>query len=246
MDSTNLKADELLKSKKEVPFEFNRVAVKYDFATSLSQGYQKDMQRSVDRMSLTGDEYLADLCCGTGKSSIACLNNLPNGTVLGIDNSKGMLESAAQKFYDQVKLGSLKFELNDVMELDYPDNTFDAIFMAYGIRNMPDHEKCLQNLKRMLKPGGVICFHEYSLNNNLFANLYWKILGYGVIIPISGIISGSTKIYSYLVKSVLSFPSPGKFIKILNNTGFDKVKRYAQPSWRRPILHTFIAYKPQK
>ena len=153
MEETNLQAVELLNSKKEVPFEFNRVAVNYDFATSLSQGYQKDLQRSVDRMNLKGDEYVADLCCGTGKSSVACLNKLPNGTVLGIDNSKGMLDSALQKFENHVKLGNLKFEQNDVMELDYPDNTFDAIFMAYGIRNMPDYEKCFKKLKANIKTG---------------------------------------------------------------------------------------------
>jgi ubiquinone/menaquinone biosynthesis methyltransferase len=246
MESSKLQADELLKSKNEVPLEFNRVAVKYDFATSLSQGYQSDLQKSVDRMNLTGNEYVADLCCGTGKSSIACLNNLPNGKVLGIDNSEGMLENAKQKFPNQIEAGKLKFELNDVMELDYDDNYFDAIFMAYGIRNMPDYEKCLQNLHRMLKPGGVICFHEYGLKDNIFAKMYWSLMGYLVIIPISAIISGSSKIFRYLIKSVLNFPSPNKFLEMLNITGFEKVKRFPQPSWRRPILHTFIAYKPNK
>ena len=79
------------------------------------------------------------------------------------------------------------------------------------------YDKCLINLKRMLKPGGVISFHEYSLNDNFFAKLYWKILGYSVIIPISTLLSGSSKIYKYLVKSVITFPSPNKFVEILNN-----------------------------
>ena len=245
MKSSKLQADELLKSKNEVPLEFNRVAVKYDFATSLSQGYQSDLQRSVDRMNLNGNEYVADLCCGTGKSTIACLNKLPNGKVVGIDNSEGMLESAKRKFYDQIESGKLKFELNDVMELDYDDNTFDAIFMAYGIRNMPDYKKCLNNLHRMLKPGGVICFHEYGLKDNIFAKLYWYIMGYLVIIPISAIITGSTKIFRYLIKSVFDFPSPDKFLEMLNDSGFEKVKRFPQPSWRRPLMHSFIAYKPK-
>ena len=139
----------LLKNKKSVPSEFDSVAKKYDLATFLSQGYQDDLQLSVDRMKLKGNEYLADLCCGTGKSTQACLNNLKNGRVLGIDNSKEMLEVAKAKFSSE----NSEFVQSDVMELDYPDNSFDAIFMAYGIRNMPDYEKCLINLKRMLKPG---------------------------------------------------------------------------------------------
>lgn len=232
-------SNQLLYDKKSVPIEFNRVAKNYDFATFLSQGYQKDLHLSASRMQLSGNEYIADLCCGTGKSTEACLNNLTTGKLLAIDNSKEMLEMAKTKFSSR----NVSFSLEDVMELNYPDETFDAIFMAYGIRNMPDYNKCLTNLKRMLKPGGVICFHEYSLNDNFAAKLYWMILGYTVIIPISTILSGSSKIYQYLVKSVLEFPSPDKFQETLKLNGFVKVKRLPMPSWRRPILHTFLAHK---
>ena len=228
-----------MKNKKSVPSEFDSVAKKYDLATFLSQGYQDDLQLSVDRMKLKGNEYLADLCCGTGKSTQACLNNLKNGRVLGIDNSKEMLEVAKAKFSSE----NSEFVQSDVMELDYPDNSFDAIFMAYGIRNMPDYEKCLINLKRMLKPGGIICFHEYSLHDNLLTKLYWKFLGYTFIIPISTVISGSSDIYKYLVSSVLSFLPPNKFIDLLNSCGFRDTRKISMPSWRKPILHTFLAYK---
>jgi len=62
----------LMQNKTQVPLEFNRIAQRYDLATFLSQGYQRDLQTSVDRMGLKGNELLADLCCGTGKSTIAC------------------------------------------------------------------------------------------------------------------------------------------------------------------------------
>ncbi|MBK8944364.1 MAG: class I SAM-dependent methyltransferase [Ignavibacteriae bacterium] len=230
---------ELLENKKSVPLEFNSIAKQYDIATKLSQGYQKDLNLSAERMNLKGNEYIADLCCGTGKSTTACLSVLPQGKILGIDNSKIMLEMAVRKIQNK----NVKFSLEDVMELNYPNETFDAIFMAYGIRNMPDYEKCLTNLKRMLKPNGVIAFHEYSLNDNLFSKIYWMFLGYSIIIPISTLLSGSSKIYKYLVKSVLTFPSPKIFLQILKNVGFKNTKRLPMPSWRKPILHTFIAYK---
>ena len=94
--------DALIQNKKEVPSEFNRIAKRYDLATFLSQGYQQDLQTSVNRMNLKGNEYLADLCCGTGKSTIACLNNLPNGKVIGIDNSEGMLAGSERKTYSEI------------------------------------------------------------------------------------------------------------------------------------------------
>lgn len=238
--------DTLIQNKKEVPSEFNKIAKRYDLATSLSQGYQQDLQTSVDRMNLKGNEYLADLCCGTGKSTIACLNDLPNGKVIGIDNSEGMLATAREKLVP--KFGEIKVTFNqqDVMNLDLADNSLDAIFMAYGIRNMPDFEKCVRNLSRVLKPGGRICFHEYSISKSFASKLYWKFLGYFLIIPFAGLTTGSTKIFRYLIKSVETFLSPDEFTDLLKKAGFEKIQHTPLGSWRKPILHTFIAQKPLK
>lgn len=240
---TNYTPDGLIQNKKEVPSEFNRIAKRYDLATSLSQGYQKDLQTSVDRMNLRGNENLADLCCGTGKSTIACLNNLPNGKVIGIDNSGGMLEAAREKLIPKFGKDKITFSQQDVMNLDLADNSLDAIFMAYGIRNMPDFEKCVKNLYRVLKPGGKICFHEYSINKSLSSKFYWKILGYFFIIPFAGLTTGSTKIFRYLIKSVETFLSPEEFTELLKKAGFEIIKHTPLESWRKPVLHTFFAQK---
>lgn len=242
MNETTLET--LIRNKKEVPSEFNRIAKRYDLATFLSQGYQKDLQTSVDRMNLNGNEYLADLCCGTGKSTVACLNNLPNGKVIGIDNSEGMLEAARKKLIAKFGKDKVTFIKQDVMNLDLADNSLDAIFMAYGIRNMPDFEKCVNNLYRVLKPGGKICFHEYSISKSLVSKLYWKFLGYFLIIPVAGLTTGSTKIFRYLIKSVETFLSPNEFTALLQKAGFENIKHSPFGSWRKPVLHTFIAQKP--
>ena len=142
-----------------------------------SQGYQSDLQRSVKLMLLKGDETVLDLCCGTGKSTISCLQAVPQGKVTGIDNSAEMLNMAAENLHGNYAPERYELLKNDVMHLDFPDNSADAIFMAYGIRNMPDYEKCLKNLLRILKPGGVIAFHEYSLTDGFLYRLYWKMLG---------------------------------------------------------------------
>jgi ubiquinone/menaquinone biosynthesis methyltransferase len=241
---TDYTPDALIQNKKEVPSEFNRIAKRYDLATFLSQGYQKDLQTSVDRMNLKGNEYLADLCCGTGKSTIACLNNLPNGKVIGIDNSEGMLGAAREKLVPKFGEDKVTFIQQDVMNLDLADNSLDAIFMAYGIRNMPDFEKCVRNLYRVLKPGGKICFHEYSISKSSASKLYWKLLGNFLIIPFAGLTTGSTKIFRYLIKSVETFLSPDEFTDLLKNTGFGNIKHTPLGSWRKPILQTFIAQKP--
>ena len=99
MHNSKINAHSLYKNKSKVPLQFNLVAKKYDLATFLSQGYQKDLQRSADRLNLNGNEFVLDLCCGTGKSTICCLNNLTSGKVIGIDNSEEMLRVAKEKFY---------------------------------------------------------------------------------------------------------------------------------------------------
>lgn len=235
----------LLINKSKVPSEFNRVAKRYNLATFLSQGYQSDLNRSADRLNLNGNEFVLDLCCGTGKSTISCLNHITSGKVVGIDNSEEMLRVGQDIYYKKYDRTKLEFVLKDVMNLDFEDNSVDAIFMAYGIRNMPDYKKALLNLYRILKPGGKIVFHEYSLNESVFSHLYWKILGYSLIIPLSTLISGSSTIFRYLVRSVEEFLSPKEFLDLLADTGFKNAERHNMPSWRRPILHTFTAIKPK-
>lgn len=235
----------LLINKSKVPSEFNRVAKRYNLATFLSQGYQSDLNRSANRLNLNGNEFVLDLCCGTGKSTISCVSHLTSGKVVGIDNSEEMLRVAKDIYYKKYDRTKLEFVLKDVMELDYEDNSVDAIFMAYGIRNMPDYKRALLNLYRILKPGGKIVFHEYSLNRNLLSHLYWKILGYGLIIPLSTLISGSSTIFKYLVRSVNDFLSPQEFLDLLEDTGFKNAERHSMPSWRRPILRSFTANKPR-
>jgi len=155
-----------------------------------------------------------------------------------------MLEAAREKLIPKFGKDKVTFAQQDVMNLDLEDNSLDAIFMAYGIRNMPDFEKCVGNLRRVLKPGGKICFHEYSINKSFASKLYWKFLGYFLIIPFAGLTTGSIKIFRYLIKSVETFLSPDEFTDLLKKAGFENIKHTPLGSWRKPILHTFIVQKP--
>jgi len=239
-----INANHLLVDKEKVPQSFNKIARRYDLATFFSQGYAKDLKRSVSLMDLRGNESLLDLCCGTGKSTKYCLEAVPEGQVMAIDNSSGMLSVASSNFAQEISEGRCQFVEQDVMNLDLPDDSIDAIFMAYGIRNMPDYEKCLKNLLRILKPGGKIAFHEFSIKKGRLYRMYWKILGYGLIIPFSTLLTGNFTIFKYLIKSVLNFPSPDRFNQLLSKTGFQQVLSHPQKIWRKFILYTFIAIKP--
>lgn len=229
----------LLQNKVEVPNEFNSIAKRYDIATWFSNGYQTDLNTSAQRIAHFKCETALDLCCGTGKSTMALKSAFPNANIIGIDNSKEMLQVAKGK----AELSDVQFQQADAMQLNFKEESFDVIFMAYGIRNMPDYELCVSNLKRLLKPGGVICFHEYVLNDGWFSKVYWAMLGYCFIVPFCTLLTGNLTIFNYLIKSVLNFPSISNFEMLLKKKGFNEVKTLAHKGWRAPILKTVIAIK---
>ena len=233
----------LIENKAQVPKEFNKVSAMYDFATYLSQGYQEDLDNSASWLMLKGDERVLDVCCGTGKSTAACLKHITTGSIIGVDNSEGMLKEANKKFASEIAAGKVNFELQDAMHLDFEAESFDAIFMAYGLRNMPDYEKSLEILYKLLKPGGRLCIHDYSLANKGWAKAYWGVLSYGFIVPFCSILSRSTKIYTYLAKSVLTFLTPPEVEAKMKNSCFQNIQVKGHKSWRSPILHTFIGEK---
>lgn len=233
----------LIENKVAVPKEFNKIARKYDLATGLSQGYQADLNRSATYLALNGTETVLDLCCGTGKSTQALLPYIKTGKVVGVDNSEVMLQVAGEKFAAEVAKGKLELSLQDAMHLNFAPNSFDAVFMAYGLRNMPDYDKSLAQLYTILKPGGKLVIHDYSLADAWYARPYWWILGYVFIVPISFATTGETNIFTYLIKSVLNFLTPKVLEAKMKQTGFGQVASYAMPNWRAPILRTFVGVK---
>jgi len=239
----NSSALSLIENKKEVPKEFNKIAARYDFTTAMSQGYQGDLNHSAGFLELKGDETVLDLCCGTGRSVHAILRHLPSGKIIGIDNSELMLEQAEKKFASEVAAGRVSFSLQDVMHMDLSGQKFSHIFMAYGLRNMPDYGKCLEILYNLLQPGGRLVMHDYALAERWYSRLYWWLLGYIFVVPIGFIFAGSSRIFIYLVRSVMKFLSPSEVEGLLREKGFREVVSWPQRSWRGPILRTFVAVK---
>lgn len=233
----------LIKDKQKVPNEFNKVADRYDFATSMSQGYQEDLNRSGKLLQLKGDELVIDLCCGTGKSTLSFLDKITTGKIICVDNSEGMLAVAKEKFSKEITDGKIQLSLQDAMHLNFAENSVDAIFMAYGLRNMPNYEKLVRDLYRILKPNGQLVIHDYSLKDAWYVKPLWKVLGYGFIVPFCTIVSGSANIYTYLIKSVSRFLNPAQIKSLLEENGFQNVTVHYHPSWRRLFFHSFRAIK---
>ncbi|MBK8171501.1 MAG: class I SAM-dependent methyltransferase [Sandaracinaceae bacterium] len=229
--------------KVEVPHEFDRVAGSYDFLTGMNPGYLKHLAWSASRLSVPPGGRALDLCCGTGLSTAALVEAHPRAEVVALDASAGMLEVARTK----KKLKRVRFVHGDAMDPCASGVTgpFDAILMAYGIRNVPDPDLCLDRLFELLAPGGTICFHEYSVKDSAKSRAIWNAVSACVIIPGGFLTAGSSNIYRYLRRSVLDFDGTREFEARLRRHGFVDVHTEPMDGWQKGIVHSFLASRPK-
>ena len=239
--------------KREVPSDFNIVAGTYDILVTRNPGYLDHLGLSASRLGLPKEGEglrLIDLCCGTGLSTQALLTAFPKATIVGLDASSGMLDLARRK--PEMCAAGVKFVLGDAMdprtaldaELGEDGAQFDGVLMAYGIRNMPDLDACLDVLHHVLKPGAPICFHEYSVADSIRAKGTWTTVAWGIIIPSGLITSRHTRIYRYLWHSVMNFDGKHAFEDRLRSAGFVGVRTESMDGWQKDIVHSFLAKKP--
>lgn len=233
----------ITEQKKVIPNEFNRISTSYDLLTGMNPGYQRHLAMSAARLGLGPDAKALDLCCGTGLSTEALASVYPSADIVGMDASEGMLTEARRKPIGQ-RVRFLRGNAMDPASIDGAEGPYDGILMAYGIRNMPDPDLCLKRLLALLKPGGRICFHEYSVADSRRSRALWNGVCLGVIIPGGLFTAGSTRIYRYLRRSVLEFDGVTAFEERLRRAGFENVRTEAVDGWQRGIVHSFLGSRP--
>jgi ubiquinone/menaquinone biosynthesis C-methylase UbiE len=197
---------------------------------------------SARRLCLPPHARVLELCCGTGLSTEALRKTYPDASLTALDYSAGMLEGARKKR----RLRDVEFVHGDATDpAQYGiQGPFDAIYMAYGIRNIPEPDRCLRNLLALLKPGGQLCVHEYSVADSTMSRVVWNAVTLGIVIPSGRIFAGKSEIFRYLRKSVLEFDGVQAFEARLRNAGFEAVRTLPMDGWQRGIVHTFVAQRP--
>ena len=221
---------------------FNRVASRYDLLSALNPGYHKHLLWSAERLEIHDEgegTRVLDFCCGTGLSTEPLVRLYPKATIVGLDRSEGMLAKARVKD----ALRSVEFVAGDGMDPAAAGvkGPFDAILTAYGIRNMPDPDTCLHNVRNLLAPGGVICFHEYSVADSFWSRSVWNLVMFSIVIPLAFLTTGSTDIFRYLRRSVLEFDGRRSFEERMRRAGFVDVETLPMDGWQRGVVHTFRA-----
>ncbi|MFF8596311.1 methyltransferase domain-containing protein [Streptomyces sp. NPDC015220] len=219
---------------------FDHASRTYDRLTALNPGYRTDLLRSARRLRLPqggAGLHVLDLGCGTGASTRALLRAAPRARITAVDASSGMLRRALAKPWP----ARVRFRHLTAEELATTgDGPYDAVFAAYLFRNVTDPDGVLATVRSLLRPGGRLAVHEYSLSGSAAHRALWTTVCRAVIIP-AGTISGDRALYRHLWRSVLDFDTVPAFTTRLSGAGFTGARALPVAGWQTGIVHTFLA-----
>jgi demethylmenaquinone methyltransferase/2-methoxy-6-polyprenyl-1,4-benzoquinol methylase len=208
--------------KEQVARMFDEISGKYDFLNRfLSAGidvtWRKKMLKTLKPLQ---PKIMLDVATGTGDVAIMAEALLKPEKIIGIDISDGMLDLGREKLRTRQLTDVITLQNGDSEAINFPDNSFDAVTVAFGVRNFENLEKGLQEILRVLKPGGMLCVLEFSKPTlpgiEQLYNLYL-----GILAPeIAKLVSKNKDAYKYLNNSVRAFPEGKAFTAIMNLSGY--------------------------
>ena len=212
--------------KQQVELMFDNIAPKYDFLNHfLSLGIDKLWRKKAIRI-LSGyqTDYILDVATGTGDFAVAAAKLKPR-KIIGFDLSEQMLSVGRDKV---ARLGLddlIEFQKGDSEDMPFTDGQFDAITVAFGVRNFENLENGLKEFFRVLKSEGVAVILEFS-KPRYFPMKQFYLFYFFKILPFVGrLVSKDSSAYSYLPASVMAFPDDQKFISVLQNVGFTNCRQ---------------------
>jgi demethylmenaquinone methyltransferase / 2-methoxy-6-polyprenyl-1,4-benzoquinol methylase len=204
---------------------FDRISGVYDAMNSaMTAGlHHRWRERTVDRVALSHGESALDVCCGTGDMTLELRRRVgAQGRVTGCDFSEAMLELARRKAARE-GFDDIEFEPADALALPYDDDSFDAVTVGFGVRNLADIDRGLGEMARVLRPGGRAGILEITQPRRPPLSTFFS-LWFDRAVPLLGELAGDAAAYAYLPRSVKSFPAPQRLAAKLDAAGFERVR----------------------
>jgi len=193
---------------------FDRIAPVYDAMNrAMTLGLDRRWRRLTAQAAVRPGDKVLDACCGTGDLALA--GRAAGGDVVGVDFSEAMLARARRKAPE------IEWVRGDAAALPFPDETFDAVTVGFGIRNLADLEGGLRELARVLKPGGKVGCLEITRPRGILRPFFR--LWFDGLVPVVGKVLPGGAAYSYLPASVRRFPGPEDLAAAMRRAGFGEV-----------------------
>jgi demethylmenaquinone methyltransferase / 2-methoxy-6-polyprenyl-1,4-benzoquinol methylase len=213
--------DDQAGKKQQVARMFDNISGNYDFLNHfLSLGIDKGWRRKAIRILQTiNPRILLDVATGTGDFAIQAMDLKPD-KIVGVDISEGMLEVGRRKIKKLKLEQTIELKSGDSENLGFEENKFDAVTVAFGVRNFENLEKGLSEIFRVLRPGGMLVVLEFSRPRRFpfkqLYNFYFK----AILPKIGRMVSKDSSAYTYLPESVEAFPDGEAFENVLKKVGF--------------------------
>jgi demethylmenaquinone methyltransferase / 2-methoxy-6-polyprenyl-1,4-benzoquinol methylase len=203
---------------------FDKIAHRYDLlnrviSLGIDQRWRRMAVAALD--DLPGHIRVLDLASGTGDLAFAVQSHRGDSCdIIATDPSANMLAIADTKLAKRSKAqrDSLRFEVGDAQHLQFADASFDAVTMSFGIRNVPDRQRALAEMRRVTRPGGKVVILELSEPPPGIMGTAARIHVHHIVPRVGALLSGS-KEYRYLQQSIAAFPSPEEFCRQISAAG---------------------------
>lgn len=213
--------------KEQVRTMFNNISKRYDFLNHfLSLGIDRIWRKkSVKLLIQDKPKKILDVATGTGDFALASLRLNPD-SIVGIDISEKMLEIGNTKIKSKGLENKVTLRVGDSENLDFEDNSFDAITVGFGVRNFESLSKGLEEMYRVLKENGKLVVLEFSKPDTFPVKQIYSLYFTKILPTIGSLLSKDKRAYSYLHESVDAFPEGKEFLKILSDCGYKDLTQY--------------------
>lgn len=200
---------------------FDSIAPAYDFMNrAMTLGIDIWWRRlAVKQLKRLKPARILDVATGTGDFAIQLHKSLHPEHITGIDLSQGMLDEARRKVKEKSLEQSITFEQGDCMALEMQDGTFDAVTVAFGVRNFEHLQQGYEEMARVLRPGGMLCVLELSTPTNPIIRWFYDLYTLHIIPWIGGLKSGDANAYRYLPQSIAAVPQGDDMLQLMRNAG---------------------------
>ncbi len=212
--------------KEQVADMFNNISPKYDLINRMMTMRIDIIWRKKAIRSLLplAPQLILDVATGTGDFAIESIQILNPKKIIGVDISQGMLDVAKEKIQKKGLQNQFEVTLGDSENLQFEDNTFDAVTVAFGVRNFENLEKGLSEIHRVLKPGGKAVILELSNPTAFPVKQLFNFYFHRIVPAMGKLISKDSSAYTYLPESVAKFPDGKRFAAITDKVGFANTK----------------------